>query len=33
MCAFVCVFIYQCGRQSLLHVFLTEYDPFLEIDF
>ena len=33
MCTFVCVFIYKCGRLSLLHVFLTEYDPFLEIDF
>ena len=33
MYAYICVFIYKCGRLSPLHVFSIEYDPFLEIDF
>ena len=29
--SYVCLYI--SVEDSLLHVFLTEYDPFLEIDF
>ena len=32
MCVCVCVCLYiSVGRLSLIRVFLTEYDPFLEI--